>query len=133
MISPTGTALTFAILALTKPASLRNEMILRQTLCEKTVSLIRFSISEDPLASLSSKIRHFYDLNALLAIKELEEYVCSEEFVNDVETLVKHDQEAFDEPAGWKDLKDLNQSPVVDDDVRPPHFADVLIDRKSVV
>ena len=81
----------------------------------RTVSLIRFSISEDPLASLSSKIRHFYDLNALLAIKELEEYVCSAEFVNDVETLVKHDQEAFDEPAGWKDLKDLNQSPLVMD------------------
>ncbi|ATS02849.1 nucleotidyl transferase AbiEii/AbiGii toxin family protein [Porphyromonas gingivalis] len=92
-----------------------NVLSLRQTLCEKTVSLIRFSISEDPLASLSSKIRHFYDLNALLAIKELEEYVCSEEFVNDVETLVKHDQEAFDEPAGWKDLKDLNQSPLVMD------------------
>ena len=92
-----------------------NVLSLRQTLCEKTVSLIRFSISEDPLASLSSKIRHFYDLNALLSIKELEEYVCSEEFVNDVETLVKHDQEAFDEPARWKDLKDLNQSPLVMD------------------
>lgn len=92
-----------------------NVLSLRQTLCEKTVSLIRFSISEDPLASLSSKIRHFYDLNALLTIKELEEYVCSEEFVNDVETLVKHDQEAFDEPARWKDLKDLNRSPLVMD------------------
>ena len=28
-----------------------NVLSLRQTLCEKTVSLIRFSISEDPLAS----------------------------------------------------------------------------------
>ena len=90
-----------------------NVLSLRQTLCEKIVSLIRFSMSEQPTASLSSKIRHFYDLNALLNIKELEEYVCSKEFVRDIKTLVKHDQQAFDEPLGWKGLKDINQSPLV--------------------
>ena len=90
-----------------------NVLSLKQTLCEKTVSLIRFSMSQDPLASLSSKIRHFYDLNALMTIKDLEEYVCGVEFVRDVETLVKHDQAAFDEPFGWKGLKDLTQSPLV--------------------
>lgn len=92
-----------------------NVLSLKQTLCEKTVSLIRFSMSQDPLASLSSKIRHFYDLNALLTIKDLEEYVCSAEFVRDVETLIKHDQMTFDEPFGWKNLKDLSQSPLVSD------------------
>ena len=90
-----------------------NVLSLKQTLCEKTVSLIRFSMGQDPLASLSSKTRHFYDLNALLTVKELEEYVGSAEFVHDVETLIKHDQRSFDEPSGWKDLKDLNQSPLV--------------------
>ena len=79
------------------------------------VSLIRFSMSEQPTASLSSKIRHFYDLNALLNIKELEDYVCRKEFVRDIKTLVEHDQQAFDEPLGWKDLKDINQSPLVVD------------------
>ena len=90
-----------------------NVLSLKQTLCEKTVSLIRFSMSQDPLASLSSKIRHFYDLNALMNIKDLEEYVCSAEFARAVEALVKHDQTAFDEPFGWKGLKDLTQSPLV--------------------
>ena len=92
-----------------------NVLSLKQTLCEKTVSLIRFSMSLDPLASLSSKIRHFYDLNALLTIKDLEAYACSAEFVRDVETLIKHDQMTFDEPFGWKNLKDLSQSPLVSD------------------
>ena len=90
-----------------------NVLSLKQTLCEKTVSLIRFSMSQDPLASLPSKIRHFYDLNALITIKDLEEYVCSVDFVRDVEALVKHDQAAFDEPFGWKEPKDLTQSPLV--------------------
>ena len=92
-----------------------NVLSLRQTLCEKIVSLIRFSMSEQPTASLSSKIRHFYDLNALLNIKELEDYVCRKEFVRDIKILVEHDQQAFDEPLGWKDLKDINQSPLVVD------------------
>ena len=92
-----------------------NVLSLKQTLCEKIVSLIRFSMSEQPTASLSSKIRHFYDLNALLNIKELEDYVCRKEFVRDIKTLVEHDQQAFDEPLGWKDLKDINQSPLVVD------------------
>ena len=72
-------------------------------------------MSEQPTASLSSKIRHFYDLNALFNIKELEDYVCSKEFVRDIKTLVEHDQQAFDEPLGWKGLKDINQSPLVVD------------------
>lgn len=92
-----------------------NVLSLKQTLCEKTVSLIRFSMSLDLLAALSSKIRHFYDLNALLTIKNLEEYVCSAEFVRDVETLIKHDQMTFDEPFGWKNLNDLTQSSLVSD------------------
>lgn len=33
-----------------------------QTLLEKLVSLIRFSLDQDPVPSISSKIRHFYDL-----------------------------------------------------------------------
>ncbi len=54
-------------------------------------------------------------MNALLNINELEDYVCSKEFVRDIKTLVKHDQQAFDEPLGWKDLKDINLSPLVVD------------------
>lgn len=86
-----------------------------QTLCEKTVSLIRFSMSDDPITSLSSKIRHFYDLDALLSTKDLQDYVHSKAFADDMEALLKHDRQAFDEPGGWKELEDLNQSPLMRD------------------
>lgn len=90
-----------------------NVLSLRQTLCEKTVSLLRFSMSEDPLTSLSAKIRHFYDLHALLSVNEMKEYVGSDDFPKEVMSLVKHDQETFDDPSRWKELRDLHQSPLV--------------------
>jgi len=85
----------------------------KQTLCEKTISLIRFSMSDNPLHALSAKIRHFYDLDALLSMGELQEYVCSEAFAKDVEALVRHDRDAFDEPKGWSELEDLSKSPLM--------------------
>lgn len=90
-----------------------NVLSLRQTLCEKVVALIRFSMSEDPWGALASKIRHFYDLNALLSLSKLADYVSSKDFVRDIVILIKHDQAAFDEPSGWKELKDLHQSPLM--------------------
>lgn len=92
-----------------------NVLSLRQTLCEKVVSLIRFSMSDTPLASLTSKVRHFYDLDALLSIEQLQNYISSDAFVSDLTTLIKHDQQAFDEPRGWRLLDNLNQSPLIKD------------------
>jgi hypothetical protein len=37
-----------------------------RTLCEKTMSLVRFSYTEQPLQDLKLKIRHTYDLHQLL-------------------------------------------------------------------
>ncbi|PID94330.1 MAG: hypothetical protein CSA95_03335 [Bacteroidetes bacterium] len=37
-----------------------------RTMCEKIMSLVRFSYSENPMRDLASKIRHIYDLNQLL-------------------------------------------------------------------
>lgn len=90
-----------------------NVLSLRQTLCEKTASLIRFSMGNEPLLSLSSKVRHFNDLNALLTIKDLGVYVSSKEFLSDMQHLVNHDQNTFDEPAGWKNLKEFSRSPLL--------------------
>ena len=90
-----------------------NVLSLRQTLCEKVVSLIRFSMSDTPLASLTSKVRHFYDLDALLSIEQLQNYISSDAFVSDLTTLIRHDQQAFDEPQGWRLLYNLNQSPLI--------------------
>lgn len=92
-----------------------NVLSLKQTLCEKTVSLIRFSMSDSPLAALSSKIRHFYDLDALLSIGQLRGYVFDKAFASDVESLIRHDRQAFDEPKGWGELESLSASPLMTD------------------
>ena len=40
----------------------------RRTLCEKVVSLLRFSFMDNPVQGLTGKIRHFYDIYFLLTI-----------------------------------------------------------------
>ncbi|MBI1193762.1 MAG: nucleotidyl transferase AbiEii/AbiGii toxin family protein [Bacteroidetes bacterium] len=37
-----------------------------RTICEKVMSLVRFSYSEDPIGDLNKKIRHTYDLHQIL-------------------------------------------------------------------
>ena len=63
----------------------------RRTLCEKVVSLLRFSFEDDPTAGLISKIRHFYDLHFLLGDEECGDYVDGDLKQNLVE-LIEHDK-----------------------------------------
>lgn len=51
-----------------------------RTICEKIMSLVRFSYGENPITDLKNKIRHVYDLNQLLSVKELLTYFKSKEF-----------------------------------------------------
>ena len=67
------------------------------------------------MAALSSKIRHFYDLDALLSIGQLRDYVLDKAFASDVESLIRHDRQAFDEPKGWGELGSLSASPLMTD------------------
>lgn len=73
----------------------------RRTMIEKILSLIRFSFSENPVSSLASKIRHFYDLFFLANDPECAEYLHSPDFKKDFYEIYLHDQEMFDEPANW--------------------------------
>lgn len=73
----------------------------RRTLCEKVVSLIRFSFEDDAVSGIASKIRHFYDLYYLTQDKECIEYMQSE-FGKDLIDLIAHDKEEFDRPPQWK-------------------------------
>lgn len=52
----------------------------RRTLCEKIMSLVRFSYSENPIEDLKKKIRHCYDLYQLLQQKELSDFFQSNYF-----------------------------------------------------
>lgn len=86
-----------------------NVLDYRRTLVEKIVSLTRFSFAD--VRSLSGKIRHFYDIYYLMQTDGCKEYVASADFREDVQKLLQHDQQAFDEPTGWQD-KSIADSPL---------------------
>jgi len=85
-----------------------------QTMLEKIVSLIRFSFAENPVESLSEKIRHFYDIHFLYGDVECRNYIESPDFFTEFINVLKHDQEVFDDPPGWKNKKP-DQSPLIND------------------
>ncbi len=51
-----------------------------RTLCEKIMSLVRFSYSDNPTRDLKMKIRHIYDLHKMLASRELSNFFDSDKF-----------------------------------------------------
>jgi len=51
-----------------------------RTLCEKLMSLVRFSQTEQPITDLSNKIRHTYDIHMMLKDDELKSFFNSKEF-----------------------------------------------------
>lgn len=51
-----------------------------RTICEKIMSLVRFSHSENPTEDLKLKIRHLYDLHQLLSIDVLSTFLDSPDF-----------------------------------------------------
>ena len=53
---------------------------LERTLCEKIMSLMRFSFTNDPITDLNNKIRHVYDIDKLLEDKEVNTFFNSPEF-----------------------------------------------------
>ncbi|SIS86000.1 Nucleotidyl transferase AbiEii toxin, Type IV TA system [Zobellia uliginosa] len=99
-----------------------------RTICEKIMSLVRFSYGENPITDLKNKIRHVYDLNQLLSVKELLTYFKSKEFdimllkvaqddvasfKNNNEWLKNHPINSliFENPAKvWTDLKIVYES-----------------------
>jgi predicted nucleotidyltransferase component of viral defense system len=91
-----------------------NVLCKEQTLLEKMVSLIRFSFKENTLESISEKIRHFYDLYYLNQHPECIEFVASDSFKKQFDTILQHDREMFEEPKGWQS-KSISESPLMTD------------------
>lgn len=52
----------------------------KRTVCEKILSLVRFSYSENPIADLKLKIRHLYDLHKILELEDIKTFVSSADF-----------------------------------------------------
>lgn len=89
-----------------------NVLSKEQTLLEKLVSLIRFSFKENTAESISEKIRHFYDLYYLMKNPECAEFVASDSFKKQFDTILGHDREMFEEPNDWQ-TKSISESPLV--------------------
>lgn len=53
-----------------------------RTICEKIMSLVRFSYGDNPIKNLQKKIWHAYDLHQLLSAKEFSEFFYSDAFVD---------------------------------------------------
>ncbi len=97
----------------------------KRTLCEKIMSLVRFSYTENAIGDLRKKVRHTYDLHKLLNKIELLDFFNSKEFdelflkvanddvvsfKNNNEWLRNHPIKAkiFDEvETVWKELKTI--------------------------
>lgn len=67
-----------------------------RTFCEKIMSLVRFSRSEEPIPNLRDKIRHVYDIHQMLKDEEIQQFIYSTEFD---EMLIKVGQ---DDMIGFK-------------------------------
>jgi len=78
-----------------------NVLSVNRTLCEKVVSLIRFSFEDDAIAGLTSKVRHFYDIFCILKSDATRQYLLTD-FPHDLNALIRHDKDVFDVPPKWK-------------------------------
>ena len=80
-----------------------------QTLIEKLASLIRFSLTDNYVASLSTKLRHFYDLYFLLLDPTCSAFVRESSLRNQINKVILHDKTIFDDPTDWQ-AKSLTDS-----------------------
>lgn len=78
----------------------------KRTFCEKIMSLVRFSYTENPIQDLRNKIRHIYDLHKLLINNKINLFFESEEFP---QMLKKVRQ---DDVLGYKNNNDWLSQPI---------------------
>lgn len=67
---------------------------------------------QDPILSVSSKIRHFYDLYFLAKDDDCIQSIESDIFKQQFLTLFELDKKMFDEPTGWAN-RSISESPLI--------------------
>ena len=72
-----------------------------RTMCEKIMSLVRFSYTENAEEDLKKKIRHVYDLHQLLIQKEIIEFFNSADFENMLLKVANDDVDSFKNNNAW--------------------------------
>ncbi len=74
---------------------------IKRTLCEKILSLVRFSHTEKPIADLKMKIRHLYDLHQLLQAEEVLAFFGSTDFEEMLNRVGYDDVEGYHNNNDW--------------------------------
>lgn len=72
-----------------------------RTICEKIMSLVRFSYGERPIDDLKNKIRHTYDLHQLLQQKEFFNFLNSSDFGAMLLKVANDDVKSFRNNNEW--------------------------------
>lgn len=72
-----------------------------RTICEKIMSLVRFSYSENPIDDLKKKIRHTYDLHQLLKQDEFLKFFQSTDFYEMLLKVANDDVASFRNNNQW--------------------------------
>ncbi|MCZ4318408.1 nucleotidyl transferase AbiEii/AbiGii toxin family protein [Aequorivita viscosa] len=78
-----------------------NVIIIERTFCEKIISLVRFSYTENPLEDLANKVRHTYDLHQLLQAKRISAFLKSDDFEMMLIQVGKDDDKAIPNDKEW--------------------------------
>lgn len=78
-----------------------NVISVERTFCEKIISLVRFSYTENPLKDLANKVRHTYDLHQLLKEKRVATFLESDDFETMLIQVGKDDDKAIPNDKEW--------------------------------
>lgn len=73
----------------------------KRTLCEKIMSLVRFSYTKNPINDLKNKVRHTYDLYQMLNDNELSIFFESNEFDKMLVKVANDDVKSFKNNNTW--------------------------------
>lgn len=72
-----------------------------RTICEKIMSLVRFSYVNNPIEALKNKVRHAYDLHQLFQQKEFLDFFNSQEFGTMLTKVAQDDVISFKNNNKW--------------------------------
>lgn len=73
----------------------------QRTLCEKIMSLVRFSQTQAPIGDLQNKIRHIYDIHQILKDKDINSFFQSTEFKTMLLRVANDDIVSFKNNNHW--------------------------------
>ena len=72
-----------------------------RTICEKIMSLVRFSYGEDAIENLQNKVRHTYDIHQLLQNEDVKTFFESPDFDEMLLKVAQDDVESFKTDNSW--------------------------------